>query len=535
MTRARGFVAPRKSVLDTQSFPFSGKLACEQKSERDVRNNVTVRFDLLLAKPITDLLSQSIWLARMRRASAFEGATMWSNDASENLIVSQSTSDVAATSICPTPDGGFYVSWFDNANGYSLYLQRLDVRGNAMWETNGKLIYQRNVYSTIKYGLSIDSDGNALIGIDSGIAALHVPGGQVLAFKVSPAGELLWGPTGITLSPPDESVSSVLCCGTSDGGAAFIWGKTEQEDLIRVTKLDSAGNPLWTASVARDTPDANLTPASIVASDNGSVIYAFVQAIDKMSGTYHSVLAQKLAAADGANLWGDAPVTVVDSSVATAITLPMGEMPTLIPDDAGGAVLGYPLADTALRIYVQRVTSTGQTSYAPNGVPVTGDQIEASAARFGFDPRTGRLYIMWNANVLEMSSVRAQCVDNAGTLLWDDAGIALMAYEPLALTSPVAMLPVPGGVMAAWIQPPPQGANLPQPLRVSMLDLNGAPVWQEPVVDVKTAATTTTTDPVGALSTTDYAAFAWTSDDNSVRAQNINPDGTLGIASLHQT
>lgn len=251
---------------------------------------------------------------------------------------------------------------------------------------------------------------------------------------------------------------SCSVAGQAIGEPAFIWGKLEQEDLIRVTKLDSAGNQLWAASAARDTPDAELTPTNIVASDDGSVIYAFVQAINKTSGTYDSVLAQKLAAADGANLWGDTPVTVVDSSVATAVTLPLGEVPTLISDEAGGAVFGYPLIDTTQRIYVQRVTSTGQTSYAPNGLLVSGDQINASAARFGFDPHPGRLYIAWNANYIDMSGVRVQCVDNAGALLWDEAGIALAAYEPLAVMSPVAMLPLTGGVMAAWIQQPPQGA-----------------------------------------------------------------------------
>lgn len=455
---------------------------------------------------------------------------MWSSDASQNLILSQSTDDVAATLICPTPDGGFYVSWLDDAKGYSLYLQRLDVNGNPMWGRNGKMIYQRDVHSVIGYGLSIDSDGNAIIGIDSSIAALHASGGPVLAFKVSPAGELLWGSAGITLSPPDEVVSVVLCCGTSDRGAVFIWGKVEQEDLIRMTKLDSAGNQLWSTNVARDTPDANLTPTNIVASDDGSVIYAFVHAIDKMTGTYHSVLAQKLAAADGANLWGDTPVTVVDSSVATAVTLPMGEVPTLIPDGAGGAVFGYPLIDTTQRIYVQRVNSTGLPVYAPNGVPVSGNSSDASAACFGFEPRSGRLYIAWDATYIGLSGVRAQCIDNAGALLWDETGVVLAAYEPLALMAPVAMLPVADGVMAAWIQQPPQAAFLPQPLRVSMLDPSGAPVWQNPVVDIKTSTTNTTDNAVGALSTTGYGAFAWTSDDYTVRAQNINPDGTLGVA-----
>lgn len=40
---------------------------------------------------------------------------MWSNDATQNLILSQSAGEVADTLIYATPDGGFYVSWLDAA------------------------------------------------------------------------------------------------------------------------------------------------------------------------------------------------------------------------------------------------------------------------------------------------------------------------------------------------------------------------------------------------------------------------------------
>ncbi|MFM0339613.1 hypothetical protein [Paraburkholderia fungorum] len=459
---------------------------------------------------------------------------MWSSDAAQNLVLSQSSSSVASTSICPTPDGGFYVSWLDFANGYSLYLQRLDVEGNEMWQSNGKLICRRDIQSVIKYGLSVDPDGNAILGIDSGYPALHQPGGVALAFKVSPAGELLWGSAGIPLSPREESVAAVLCCATDDHGAVFLWG-TEKDELLRMAKLDATGNRLWATSITPDTSKAMVWPAGIIASDDGSVIYAFIQYIGSTGGTWNSVFTQKLAAADGAQLWGDTPVMVIDSSVATAVTLPMGVVPTLMPDGAGGAVYGYSLIDESEHIYVQRVNSTGHPVYTANGLRVSGGLIDASAARFGFDAAGGRLYTAWNANYVDatgedMSGVRAQCIDNAGMLLWDEAGAALAPYEPFAEMSPVAMLPVTGGVLAAWVQHAPEGAYLPQLLRASLLEESGTPVWQNAVEDIKSSGTNTTSYAVGALGASGYGAFAWTSDDYTVRAQNINQDGTLGVA-----
>lgn len=55
-----------------------------------------------------------------------------------------------------TGDGGFYVSWFDSNNGYSVYLQRLSAAGVEQWAHNGLLVAARNFTSTQDYGLAID-------------------------------------------------------------------------------------------------------------------------------------------------------------------------------------------------------------------------------------------------------------------------------------------------------------------------------------------------------------------------------------------
>jgi hypothetical protein len=440
--------------------------------------------------------------------------------------------------MCAIPGGGFYVSWLNFGNGYSLYLQRLDADGNEMWERNGKLICRRDIYSVVPYGLSVDPDGNAILGIDAGFSELHAPGGKALAFKVSPDGELLWGTTGIALSAAGEPVCFVNCCAMEDSGAAFFWG-TANYDSLHVTRLDAAGQQRWTTRVERATTEETISPAAIVAAENGSVIYTFVQHISRSSGDYNSVFAQKLAGADGANLWGSTPVTIVDSSLATAVTLPMGGVPTVMPERAGGAVFGYALTDRQERVYVQRVAANGQLSYVANGLCVSGTQAEAASACFGLDADSGRVYVAWTASYTDpasredMTSVRAQCIDNAGALLWDQAGVELAPFVPLSEMKPAAMLPVAQGVMAAWIQPP-EAAWLPQPLRVCLLDLGGQPVWQNAVVDIKSSTTNTTTDNVaGAIGEAvagRYGAFTWTSDDYTVRAQNINLDGALGVA-----
>ena len=129
----------------------------------------------------------------------------WSSDPANNLAVADRDNEQVQPKIVPTADGGFYVSWFDNATGgYDVYLQRLDAGGNEQWVHNGILVADRTFSSTEDYGLDIDADGNALLafGFEQGGVA------QVLAQKVAPDGTLLWGDPGVFVSSDTACVAA---------------------------------------------------------------------------------------------------------------------------------------------------------------------------------------------------------------------------------------------------------------------------------------------------------------------------------------
>jgi hypothetical protein len=452
---------------------------------------------------------------------------MWSNDATQNLLLAQSTLLQHCIHIQPRQDGGFYVSWLDAGHGFSLYLQRLDVNGSLMWDPAGKLVHPRLITSCTDYRLSVDMDGNAIIGIDSGKDL--GPGGSALAFKVSPDGEMPWGKDGITLSAPDNNIGGVRCAATSDRGAAFFWDLYDGSRL-HALKLDANGERAWEQDTEFATPAGNLRPAEVVTSDAGSVICAFV-----LQTNVSSLFTQKLASADGAGMWGDSPVTVVDATSAT-VTLPMRQDPSVLSDHAGGAIFGYPLMDTAgsERIRVQRIDTRGQPLYQANGLLATDTPRTETAPRFGFSAADERIYALWVSGLAGTGAepdVRAQCIDVAGSLMWTGCGTILTPplFNPATSPAAVEILPVTDGVMAAWM---PQIGFPPQPLRVSLLDKQGQPVWQDGSVDVKASPTTLTGFPCGTIGATGYGAFAWSSDDNTSRAQNINMDGTLGVPTV---
>ena len=121
----------------------------------------------------------------------------WSSDPMVNLGVAVRLGDQVQPKIRPTPNGGSYVSWFDNDPnghppfGYDVFLQRLSERGVPQFRGKGIRLADLGMSSTQDYGLDVDADGNALLAfLDDRFGSDNV----VTAMKVSPAGAKLWGP-----------------------------------------------------------------------------------------------------------------------------------------------------------------------------------------------------------------------------------------------------------------------------------------------------------------------------------------------------
>lgn len=156
---------------------------------------------------------------------------MWSNDPSNSLIVAAPVQGISQK-IIPANDGGFFISWLNPLQGYSLYLQRLDAMGNLLLPlsspaTDGILVYKRDVPFETDYGATLDMEGNIVFGIDSGTqnedGSSNI-GGNAIACKVSPDGTLLFGSVGIIVSPGGETFNGdVHCTATNDDGVVFGW------------------------------------------------------------------------------------------------------------------------------------------------------------------------------------------------------------------------------------------------------------------------------------------------------------------------
>jgi len=445
----------------------------------------------------------------------------WSSNPASNLVLADGSGEQVQPKMVATGDGGFYVSWFDSNNGYSVYLQRLSAAGVEQWAHNGLLVAARNFTSTQDYGLAIDPDGNALLTFrynDGGGIA------QILAQKVAANGTLQWGSPGIFLSADASGANSPKIASIGGGNVAVAW--SGGDGAIRVQKLNAAGAAQWAGNgVAVVPPSGFFYLADLHGDDAGNAIASWSA---QLSFSNRQLWTQKFAAADGAGLWGATPVKVFDG-VGGAMQL--GNFPPFVSDGAGGAVfVWYTVGVSAGTVRVQRVNAAGIAAFAQNGVEASANSGQSHVSPSGaFDPVSGDTYALWRETDIATQGqigVYAQRIDSSGARQWGSGGKVLV---PLAATdqSQMLALPAPGGMLAVWAS----GGGSSMPIHVARLGTDGNYVWPASIVDLSSAPGAVART-VGAISSSGFAAFAWTatltSFSGDIHAQNINLDGSLG-------
>lgn len=445
----------------------------------------------------------------------------WSSDPADNLIVADVTFGTTQPKIAPTTDGGFYVSWLDSGNSYDVRLQRLDVDGYELWAHNGVLIADRHDTLVIDYGICTDSEDNAYVAFEC--CTFGASSERITLAKVTPDGSLAWGPFGIPASPANQGALNAACAVASDGNILVAWSSNAG---VRAQKVDPSGTLLWASSGALA---SSLNPVNLLADIEPGLDGDAIVSWNNISGGTRILFAQKLASADGSRLWnGGMPDRIFGT----------GNLETYFykfdADGAGGGVFwDYDTVGSHDVPRVQHLDADGNPLLSADGVVATTDNTIDHTNTFAtFDATTGDIYAVWRDSRVDgglAQGVSAQRIDVTGALQWGDTGKVLVPLEGTNVISQPIALPAPGGFVASWVvgtAPVPD-----QPLRASYLDTDGNAIWSTTTVDAKT--TRYTSHAVAAVSTSGYFAYAWTDGDetsgtSTIRAQNINLDGSLG-------
>jgi P pilus assembly chaperone PapD len=278
--------------------------------------------------------------------------------------------DAVASQVTSDGSGGAIVTWADHRSGNSgIYAQRVDAAGNPLWTANGVALRGTGVsLSAGNPQITADGSGGAIITWPD-----YRSGSQweIYAQRVDSAGNPLWTANGVALRGTGVPNSAYTNRMTQDGsgGAIVTWldYRSGQSDVY-AQRVNAAGNPIWTANgVLLKGTGVNETETAINITSDGSG-GAIATWVDYRSGIQNDVYAQKVDAS-GSPVWTANGVELRGTSVSNE-----ARHPCISPDGSGGAIVAWfdYRSGSQWEIYAQRVSDSAP--YIASTYPDAGAQ-----------------------------------------------------------------------------------------------------------------------------------------------------------------
>jgi hypothetical protein len=460
---------------------------------------------------------------------AHPAAAQWSSNTNVNLQICDVSGEQVLTKIAACPDGGCYISWFDHrGSSYAVYLQKLNSLGVKQFATDGLLISNNPQNSSlVDYDLICDDSNNAVIAFtdirNSGAI-------NPFAYKVSPAGAMLWGANGITLS---DSVNSYQpnpkIVKTSDGNFVFVWRIGSGPSKVAMQKLNPAGVKQWGSSpmlISSGTAENYDWPSEVV-SDNGSIILYWCGYTGSfLSPQNYKLYTQKFSSA-GTRVWNSTQDTVYSLGRVSGFYTPL-----VFSDKASGAIFVWQddrYSTNETNSYVQRITSAGTFLFPTNGSAVAGT---TGMLRFApvatIIPSTQETFVFWQEkNTLQsMIGVLGQKFSQNGTRLWNNAGVTFKPLDPNSFSS-LAAFTRDTNVFVYYLELLTGGIN--GLVKAFKTGPSAAFGWGGSIITPGSSASEKLRVS-SALSPDGMSMLSWQDNrnDGGIYAQNINLDGTFG-------
>jgi hypothetical protein len=466
---------------------------------------------VLLRTPL--LATLLLWALPLGRAGA-----QFSSDPTANLLAVDRAGEQTQPKLAATADGGFYLSWFDDdpagtpAFGFDVYLQRFDSAGVEQWAHDGVLVADLGLSSTTDYDLGVDASGHALLAFQDDRGT----GTQITAARVDPAGNLVWGTSGVALTATTDFVANPKVVGTTDGEIVVAW---IQASSVRLQRLDASGAPQWTTIVLTPATGSYAT-GDLDAADAASCVLSLVHQTGGFSSPRH-LRAQKFDAA-GTPLWAAGHVPVFDGG-----SLQFGNFPQFVPDGSGGGVFAWYSASPALECFVQRLAANGTELFPHNGTAVStvAGRVRVSPA-VAFDVATQATYVSW----VEKNSTQTQCgvgaqkLDASGVRQWGAGGKTVVALGSSSIAE-IESLVLDGQLACTWTSSPAFAQDVAFATLIAASGVTSVAPFSfssTPAVKYRFEAE---------RSVFGHGVLAWRDErgaDPHVYLQDLLPDGTLG-------
>lgn len=289
--------------------------------------------------------------------------SQWTNDPQVNTVVNNLPGSQAVPHIAYDASGNFYVGFYsNNAGNYDIRLQYYNYAGVAQWSSDGLLVSNNPQNSWItEWDLTCDNNGNCVLAFND----VRDGNANVYAYSISPSGTFLWGSDGIQLTSDsqDEFVPSITV--TSANNTIVAWSRpTSSESEIVIQKITPAGSLSWgNSGITFQSGTQNYTGARVLGVDGDNFILGFYKETGTFPALTRHIYAQKFDGT-GTPVWSS-DVLVSNSNGISAFT-----NFNILSDDANGIIFAWTddrNGDNNIDAAVQRVLTDGSITWPSNG------------------------------------------------------------------------------------------------------------------------------------------------------------------------
>lgn len=456
---------------------------------------------------------------------AFSGFAQFTSNPGENTQLSDLSGEQATPKIAICSDGSMYVSWFSNENSnYNVRLQYLDADGNAQWEDNGLLVSDEPQMSWLTdWDLTVDPDNYAVVTFQD----IRDVNNNPVGYRVSPAGDMMWGDEGIMLSDNENFEVAPKVCATEAGNAIFAWQSQGDNNEVRLQKVSPAGDLLWGEGIVLSEAGIQYTAPYLRPAGDDYAYLIWHKETGPFWAPNRGLYVQKLDT-DGSFMW----------ATASEIYAPVASGPVVYlhirADNSNGLVFSWYGNDigTHFNAWVQHMNADGSLSMPANGVTVSTSQDRHHMySAPAYLPETNEIVVFFSEQDLNQNDrgLYAQKFDVQGNRQWTDNGKTL-----IPLSNNDYSLPMAYGYMdkAICVYGAFEFGNpVDSKVQAVMLDADGNYVWQDEFIDMSTVQSQKLHRTLSPLNSGQWVAV-WGDERNGNRdiyAQNILPDGSLGV------
>lgn len=342
-------------------------------------------------------------------------------------VVCNAANNTAFEAAYPDGAGGVIVVWLDyrasTVDG-AAYAQRYSPSGVPLWAANGIQVSP----STIGNALAVTTDGaGGVIIAYEFVNAVNVDDADIWAQRVLPNGAKAWGTNGVDVCPVAGPTSGILkhqrtptICADGAGGAFIAWQDFRANNGppadIYAQHVNANGTPLWISGGVQVCGNTFEQTAPLIAlAQSGSAVVEWTDPRTGAAGQY----AQRVSDPSGAVSW------TVDGVAVTTATTTGGDF-RMVGDGVGGAYLGWTeFRGTLFGAYLSRLAAAnGASLWGANGKLVSavgaGYKMRPALVASGTN-----LIVGWQDHRNGGANIYAQKFDPNGGELWTAGGVRL--------------------------------------------------------------------------------------------------------------